>query len=102
LLASRGSSVPRLLKPPASHSKRLEFSSARPLSCLFDFCEYSYDQVFVGNLPSATDDAVRECSRHGTVEKIADRDRDTGRPRGFGFVEMNQADASRHPEPQRH
>ncbi len=55
-------------------------------------------KLFVGNLPfSATDDAVREMfAAHGTVEKIAlIMDRDTGRPRGFGFVEMNQADASR-------
>jgi len=33
---------------------------------------------------------------HGTVEKISlISDRDTGRPRGFGFVEMSNADASR-------
>jgi RNA recognition motif-containing protein len=33
---------------------------------------------------------------HGSVEKIAlINDRDTGRPRGFGFVEMSNADASR-------
>jgi RNA recognition motif-containing protein len=33
---------------------------------------------------------------HGTVEKLAlISDRDTGRPRGFGFVEMASADATR-------
>lgn len=33
---------------------------------------------------------------HGTVEKVSlITDRDTGRPRGFGFVEMSNADASR-------
>ena len=33
---------------------------------------------------------------HGTVEKLAlINDRDTGRPRGFGFVEMSNADAMR-------
>ena len=33
---------------------------------------------------------------HGTVEKVSlISDRDTGRPRGFGFVEMSNADASR-------
>jgi RNA recognition motif-containing protein len=55
-------------------------------------------KLFVGNLPfSATEDAVRELfTAHGTVEKIAlIMDRETGRPRGFGFVEMSQADASR-------
>ena len=33
---------------------------------------------------------------HGTVESLAlITDRDTGRPRGFGFVEMSSGDASR-------
>jgi RNA recognition motif-containing protein len=55
-------------------------------------------KLYVGNLPfTATDDAVRTLfSTHGTVEKISlITDRDTGRPRGFGFVEMSNADASR-------
>ena len=55
-------------------------------------------KLFVGNLPfTATEEAIRELfSKHGTVEKIAMiSDRDTGRPRGFGFVEMSTADASR-------
>jgi len=55
-------------------------------------------KLYVGNLPfSATDDAVRELfAKHGTVEKVAlITDRETGRPRGFGFVEMSNADASR-------
>jgi RNA recognition motif-containing protein len=35
-------------------------------------------------------------SQHGTVETVAlINDRETGRPRGFGFVEMSNADASR-------
>jgi RNA recognition motif-containing protein len=33
---------------------------------------------------------------HGTVEKVSlINDRDTGRPRGFGFIEMSSADAAR-------
>jgi RNA recognition motif-containing protein len=55
-------------------------------------------KLYVGNLPfSATDDSVRALfSKHGTVEKVSlITDRDTGRPRGFGFVEMSNADASR-------
>jgi RNA recognition motif-containing protein len=55
-------------------------------------------KLFVGNLPfSATEDAVRALfSEHGTVESLAlITDRDTGRPRGFGFVEMPNADAAR-------
>ena len=48
-------------------------------------------KIYVGNLPfSATEDAVRELfSAHGTVDSGAlINDRDTGQPRGFGFVEM--------------
>lgn len=55
-------------------------------------------KLYVGNLPfSATEDSVRELfAAHGTVEKVAlVNDRDTGQPRGFGFVEMSSADASR-------
>ena len=55
-------------------------------------------KLYVGNLPfTATEDAVRTLfSVHGTVEKISlISDRDTGRPRGFGFVEMSNSDASR-------
>jgi RNA recognition motif-containing protein len=66
---------------------------------LFSICEYlSVTKLYVGNLPfSATEDSVRALfSPHGTVEKLSlITDRDTGRPRGFGFVEMSNADASR-------
>ena len=49
-------------------------------------------RIYVGNLPfSASDDEVRELfSEFGTVEDVhLVTDRDTGRPRGFGFVEMS-------------
>lgn len=55
-------------------------------------------KLYVGNLPfAATDQAVRALfEKHGTVEKVSlISDRDTGRPRGFGFVEMSNADAAR-------
>jgi RNA recognition motif-containing protein len=47
--------------------------------------------IFVGNLPfSATADEIQELfSAYGTVEKVnLITDRETGRLRGFGFVEM--------------
>src|SRR5579885_2046500 len=55
-------------------------------------------KIYVGNLPfSATESEVRDLfAHHGTVESVSlITDRDTGRPRGFGFVEMSRADASR-------
>ena len=55
-------------------------------------------KIYVGNLPfSASENEIRELfSQHGTVESVSlITDRDTGRPRGFGFVEMSRADASR-------
>ena len=55
-------------------------------------------KIYVGNLPfSATEDDVRALfSQHGNVESVAlPNDRETGRPRGFGFVEMSRADADR-------
>jgi RNA recognition motif-containing protein len=55
-------------------------------------------KIYVGNLPfTATDAEIRTLfSAHGTVESVTlPVDRETGRPRGFGFVEMSQSDASR-------
>ena len=55
-------------------------------------------KIYVGNLPfSATEDDVRALfAQHGNVESVAlPNDRETGRPRGFGFVEMSRADADR-------
>jgi RNA recognition motif-containing protein len=54
-------------------------------------------KIYVGNLPfSATESEIRDLfAQHGTVESVSlITDRDTGRPRGFGFVEMARADAS--------
>jgi len=55
-------------------------------------------KIYVGNLPFTADEAaVRSLfATHGTVESVAlITDRDTGQPRGFGFVEMSNADAAR-------
>jgi len=49
-------------------------------------------KLYVGNLPfSATEDEIRSVfSAHGEVHSVAlINDRETGRPRGFGFVEMD-------------
>jgi len=48
-------------------------------------------KIYVGNLPySATEDELRELfGAHGDVTSVSlVNDRETGRPRGFGFVEM--------------
>ena len=53
-------------------------------------------RLYVGNLPfDATKDAVRTAfEAYGTVHDVSiAEDRDTGRSRGFGFVEMD-ADAA--------
>jgi RNA recognition motif-containing protein len=53
-------------------------------------------RIYVGNLPfSATDDQVRELfAQHGDVMEVSlITDRETGRPRGFGFVEMGDEEA---------
>ena len=55
-------------------------------------------KIYVGNLPfTATEADVKELfAQHGNVDSVAlPTDRETGRPRGFGFVEMPQADAQR-------
>ena len=47
--------------------------------------------IYVGNLPfSASEDQVRQMfEAHGQVNSVKlINDRETGRPRGFGFVEM--------------
>jgi len=48
--------------------------------------------IYVGNLSfGATEDSVRSLfETHGTVGRVnIVTDRDTGQPRGFGFVEMS-------------
>jgi RNA recognition motif len=84
--------------PPSQSSANQEAECIR-LSIPIYFREYSaVTKLYVGNLPfTATEDAVRALfSKHGTVEQVSlINDRDTGRPRGFGFVEMSNADASR-------
>ena len=52
--------------------------------------------IYVGNLPfTATEDEVRALfERHGKVESVKlINDRETGRPRGFAFVDMGAGEA---------
>ena len=57
----------------------------------------STKRLYVGNLPfNATDETVRAAfEAFGTVHEVSlVTDRETGRPRGFGFVEMDAESAS--------
>jgi RNA recognition motif-containing protein len=53
-------------------------------------------KLYVGNLPfSASEETLRAMfTEYGTVQSLAlVNDRETGTPRGFGFVEMSSDDA---------
>ena len=55
-------------------------------------------KLYIGNLPfSATEDEIRSLfGEFGEVESVSlIIDRETGRPRGFGFVVMENASAAR-------
>jgi RNA recognition motif-containing protein len=55
-------------------------------------------KIYVGNLPWSTTDADLEALFAGigpVTSASVVTDRDTGRSRGFGFVEMSQADGQR-------
>ncbi len=54
--------------------------------------------IYVGNLPfTASEDEIRDLfADHGEVKNVnIIMDRDTGRPRGFAFVEMDQEGAEK-------
>ena len=58
--------------------------------------EFVVQKIYVGNLPftSTEADVERLFTAHGEVISVAlPTDRETGRPRGFGFVEMSGEDA---------
>ena len=55
-------------------------------------------KIYVGNLNfRSTEDEIRDLfGQYGQVDDVAlITDRDTGRPRGFGFVEMPEDDGAR-------
>lgn len=54
-------------------------------------------KLYIGNIPfTATEDELRGVfERHGSVDSVnVITDRETGRPRGFAFVEMSEASAA--------
>jgi len=54
-------------------------------------------KLYVGNLPfTSTEEDLRALfGRHGSVDSVnVIMDRETGRPRGFAFVEMTEASAA--------
>jgi RNA recognition motif-containing protein len=53
-------------------------------------------KLYVGNIPfNATEDELRDLfEAHGSVESVnVITDRETGRPRGFAFIEMDESSA---------
>ena len=55
-------------------------------------------RIYVGNLPwSTTDEELQETfAKFGAVNSaVVIKDRETGRSRGFGFVEMDGSDADK-------
>ena len=55
-------------------------------------------KIYVGNLPFETSESAVEqlFAAYGEVVSVVlPTDRETGRPRGFGFVEMDNADATK-------
>ena len=53
-------------------------------------------EIYVGNLPySASEEEVSKLfTQHGTIHSVTlITDRETGRPRGFGFVKMEDSEA---------
>ena len=54
-------------------------------------------KIYIGNLPfSSTEADLKDVfGRHGAVDSVSIiTDRETGRPRGFAFVEMEEASAA--------
>ena len=69
--------------------------ASREAACCFCRKACWMINIYVGNLPfTATEDEVREAfAAYGEVLSVKlINDRETGRPRGFGFVEMKSKD----------
>lgn len=86
-------------EPVCNQASQLSFvDPAIALEAFFRSELVCMTKIYVGNLPfSATEQDIRALfEQHGAVQSVAlINDRETGRPRGFGFVEMSSADAQR-------
>jgi len=77
--------------PPANPENILKNQQGDPHDVDSPHEESMSKKIYVGNLPfSATEDQIRSLfAQYGTVSSVSlITDRDTGAPRGFGFVEM--------------
>jgi RNA recognition motif-containing protein len=79
----------------SQHPARFRPASISPLS---NSKEVTVKNIYVGNLHfGATEESIRSLfASYGTVEKVhLATDRETGRSRGFAFVEMAEGDADK-------
>jgi len=84
--------------PSAAHEQELVFAFYMALHLQFFKRILMSKSIYVGNLPwSATEEQVQDLfAEYGNVISInLVSDRETGRARGFGFVEMDGTDASK-------
>ena len=82
---------------PAFGQTGLEADASRiPIEGCDEECKLS-KKLYVGNLPfTSTEEDLRGAfGRHGSVDSVSViTDRETGRPRGFAFVEMSEESAA--------
>lgn len=86
--------VGSMLKQTISNHVKLELATSKPSIYQAIRC-MSSSKVFVGGIPYSTDEmSLREAfAQYGeVVEARIITDRDTGRPRGFGFVSYTSSD----------
>jgi RNA recognition motif-containing protein len=83
--------------PPSVHALALKFRRSRARGSLRRQETIMSQKLFIGGLPFSTStDELRQLFNEVTgVESVAiATDRDTGRSRGFGFVEMATSEAA--------
>src|ERR1700724_1843509 len=81
----------QLLRPTRLIPARAKVQADRPAVRFFKRETFRMTTLYVGNLPfNATEADVKALfERHGKVDSVKlINDRETGKPRGFGFVDM--------------